>query len=134
MRYPVLLLLKHHKITPLVFAIFTEFLILATLGFLLLLSLEMLLPTFVSARVNLSLYFTFIIFLFVFHHTVSIWLPQTIRPLNHLLSCFLIIWLGFWGSILLILSLLKFPIPAMVIVLFFCGFLGYLFRRTYTAV
>lgn len=134
MRYPILLLLKHHKMTPVAFAIFTEFLILATLGFLLLWSLEILLPTFVSARINLPLYLGGILSLFILHHAISVWLPQKINPLNRPLRWFLIIFLGFLSIILLILSLLKFPIPAIVIILLFCGFLGYLFRRIYSAV
>ena len=134
MRYPLLLLLKHHKMTPVAFAIFTELLILATLGFLLLWSLEMLLPTFVSAHVNFPLYFGGILSLLILHHAISVWLPQKINSLNRSLHWFLIILLGFWNIILLTLSLLKFPIPAIVIILLFCGFLGYLFRRIYSAV
>ncbi len=134
MRYPLLLLLKHHKMTPVAFAIFTEFLILATLGFLLLWSLEILLPTFVSARINLPLYFGGILSLFILHHAISVWLPQKINSLNRPLRWFLIIFLGFLSIILLLLSLLKFPIPAIVIILLFCAFLGYLFRRIFSAV
>ncbi len=120
--------------TPVAFAIFTEFLILATLGFLLLWSLEILLPTFVSARINLPLYFGGILSLFILHHAISVWLPQKINSLNRPLRWFLIIFLGFLSTILLILSLLKFPIPAIVIILLFCAFLGYLFRRIFSAV
>lgn len=86
--------------TPVAFAIFTEFLILATLGFLLLWSLEILLPTFVSARINLPLYLGGILSLFILHHAISVWLPQKINPLNRPLRWFLIIFLGFLSIIL----------------------------------
>lgn len=134
MRYSILLTLKHHKMTPVIFALFTEFLLLATLGFLSLLSLEILLPTFVSSRINLALYFSGITSLFIFHHAVSVWLPQKIQNLNRSLVWLSTILLGLWGTTLLILSLLKFPALAIIIILLFCALLGYLFRKIYSAV
>jgi len=130
MRYPFILILKHHKMTPVIFALFTEFLTLAILGFMALLSLEVLLPTFVSARINLSFYFGIILALFISHHALSVWLALKIHPLNRQLRTFLVVFLGLWGTILIVLSLMKFPIVATIIICLTCALLGYLFRKT----
>ena len=116
--------------TPVFFALFTEFLILAALGFMALLSLETLLPTFVSARINLALTFGGLLSLFVFHHAISVWLSQKVNPSKRPL----IAALGLWSVALTILSLLKFPIPAIMIIISFCVLLGYFFRKTYFVV
>lgn len=134
MRHSILLSLKHHKLTPVFFALLTEFLILATLGFLMLLSLEMLLPTFISAHINLALCFGLILFLFACHHALSIWISQTVQMTSRTFIWFLIILLTLWGMVLLSLSLLKFPLLANIIILLTCAYLGYLFRKIYLSV
>lgn len=134
MKYSLLLFLKHHRMTPVFFALFTEFLILAALGFMALLSLETLLPTFVSARINLALTFGGLLSLFVLHHAISVWLSQKVNPSKRWITRPLIAALGLWSVALTILSLLKFPIPAIMIIISFCVLLGYFFRKTYFVV
>ncbi len=132
MKRPSLLSLKHHRMTPVFFALFTEFLILALLGFITLFSIETLLPTFVSARINLSLIFGGILSLFILHHALSVWLSQSIHPPKRWIIRSLIAILGLWGATLVFLSLLKFPIPAAAIIVSICILLGYLFRKIYS--
>ncbi len=134
MRHSILLSLKYHKFTPIFFALLTEFLILATLGFLMLLSLEMLLPTFISAHINLALCFGFILFLFACHHALSVWISQAIHITSRAFIWFLIILLTVWSIVLLSLSLLKFPLLANIAILLTCTYLGYLFRKIYLSV
>lgn len=134
MRYSFILRLKNHKMTPVFFALFTEFLILVTLGFVALFSIETLLPTFVSARINLALYFGILLALFISHHALSIGLDLKIHTPSLPVRIFLIAFLSLWGIILIALSLLEFPILAIIIILLTCVLLGYLFRKIYSLV
>lgn len=129
MRLSFLPLLKHQRMTPVIFALFTEFLMLATFGFMVLLSLKILLPSFVSARVNLALFFGSILSLFVLHHALSVWLDQEIRSPKRYVVRTCGIFLGLWGITLLVLSLFKFPVLAVVTILLLCSLLAYLFRK-----
>lgn len=134
MRYSAFQLLKHHRYTPIFFALFTEFLILATLGFMFLLSLETLLPTFVSARINLALYCGALLALFIYHYAFAVWSSQKIQAPRGLFLWFLKIFLILWITTLLALSLLEFPLLASIVIFLLCGLLGYLFHKTYPVV
>ncbi len=116
---------------PVIFALFTEFLILSTIGFMMLLSLDILLPTFISTRVNLAVVLGGILSLFVLHHAISIWLDRKIRSSNPLVIRTVRIFCSLWGIMLLLLSLLKFPTLALIMILGITGLLAYLFRKAF---
>lgn len=124
-------LLKHHPKTLVAFALFTEFLMILLGGFMILFSLEILLPTFVSARINLALLLGVILILFLLHHFLSLWLSCPIRIPTRLFFFIPLSLLGLWGCILLALSLMKFPAGAIgTIILFFLA-IGFLLRKTF---
>ncbi len=122
-------ILKHHPLTRVALALLHEFLILALLAFLGLFTLEILLPTFVSARVNLGVCFAIILFLFIFEHGFAHWLSQTFAPLPRFLGWIFVVLFVLFGVALIGLSLLKFPPVAGFILFAFIGAIAYFFRR-----
>ena len=112
------------------FALFTEILLLSLFSFLVLLSVELLLPTFITERVNLALSFGSILILFFVHQWFASWLNIRLNTLSRLMQRLLFGTLALWVSILLLISLLKFHWIA-IIILFSCLYiLAYLFHKT----
>ncbi len=112
-----------------VWALFTELLLIALFGFACLLSIEMLLPTFVSARINLALCFGIILAAFALHTFMSVAQKREVAPLSKISSLVLMMFLGCWGAALIALSLFKFPLVAgILIVLSIIGSLA-IFRK-----
>ena len=109
-------LLKRLPGSAVVWALFTEFFLIALFGFACLLSIEMLLPTFVSARVNLALCFGIILAAFALHTFVSVSQKRETTPLSKVGSLVLMIFLGCWGAALIALSLFKFPLAASILI------------------
>src|SRR3989338_3613101 len=107
------------------YALLLEALIIGYLGFMALFTIEMLLPTFVSARFSLTKFF-FLLFLFSFVLTalgryLDMSFEWKITKKSPLL------WLGFlWTLFILLLSLYKFPpfiIPIIILAFFAIGYL-----------
>lgn len=97
-------------------ALFTEFFLIALFGFACLLSIEMLLPTFVAARINLALCFGIILAAFVLHTFLSLSLKKELPPLPKIAFRLFAILLGVWGIALIALSLIKFPLIAGILI------------------
>lgn len=107
------------------YTLLVEALFIGYLAFAALFTAEMLLPTFITARVDLTKFF-FILFLFSFVLTLlgnilSLSFHWNIHKKNPLL------WIGLlWAVSIFILSLLNFPpfiIPFIIVAFFFIGFL-----------
>lgn len=103
-------ILKRHPNSLVAFALLTEFLILSTFGCIALLTLEAILPTFISAHIPLPLLFGLLLILFMLHHQLGIWLSIKIRTPNRYILWALLTFLCLWSLCILLLSLLKFPI------------------------
>lgn len=99
-----------------VWALFTELFLITLFGFACLLSIEMLLPTFVSARINLALCFGIILAAFALHTFMSVSQKRETAPLSKISSLVLMIFLGCWGVALIALSLFKFPLAAGILI------------------
>lgn len=102
--------------TAVIWALFTELLLISLFAFASLFSIEMLLPTFVSARINLAFCFGIILAAFVLHVFASLSLRIEITPLSKVVSFALMILLGCWGIALIALSLFKFPLAAGILI------------------
>lgn len=112
----IIALRKYLPSQPVVWALSTELLLIALFGFACLLSIEMLLPTFVSARINLALCFSIILVAFALYTFVSLSQKREIAPLSKTASFVLMTLLGCWGAGLIALSLLKFPLAAGILI------------------
>ncbi len=117
--------LKENGVLTVSYALLTEALFVGYIAFIALFTLETLLPTFVTVRLNLTTFF-FILFLFSFVLTLlgrilDLTFDQKIRKNNPL------VWIGlFWTIGILILSLSNFPpllIPFIIIAFLLIGFL-----------
>lgn len=118
-----------HPSVPVILALFTEFLFILLFGFAVLLSIEILLPTFVSARINLALCFGGILTLFMLHQVLLTAFHQNIHtPQRSFFFIFLAL-LGLWGGTLVLLSLIKFPPIIIGCILCLLALLGFLFRK-----
>lgn len=107
---------KHLPSPPVAWALFTEFILIALFGFAALLSIEMLLPTFVSARINLALCFGIILAAFVLHTFLSSQMKRETAQLSKSVFWLLASLFGLWGITLLALSLIKFPLVAGILI------------------
>lgn len=116
---------KKNGILAVCYALLLEFLFIGYLGFAVLFTLEMLLPTFVTARLSLTKFFFFLLsFSFIltfFGSVLDTHFPWNIQR-NHPL-----LWISFlWVLSLLVLSLLDFPplfIPLIIVAFLSIGFL-----------
>ena len=117
--------MKQNGFLAVCYALLLEALIIGYLGFMALFTIEMLLPTFVSARFSLTKFF-FLLFLFSFVLTalgryLDMSFEWKITKKNPLL------WLGLlWTLGILLLSLYKFPpviIPIIILAFFSIGYL-----------
>lgn len=117
--------LKENGVLVVFYAILTEALFIGYLAFIAFFTLEMLLPTFVTVRLDLTTFF-FILFLFSFvlallGRILDLTFDQKIQKKNPL------VWIGFlWTISILILSLSNFPlllIPFIIIAFLLIGFL-----------
>ncbi|PIX90385.1 MAG: hypothetical protein COZ29_00310 [Candidatus Moranbacteria bacterium CG_4_10_14_3_um_filter_45_9] len=120
-----ILYLKKNGVLTISYALLTEALFIGYLAFIALFTLEMLLPTFVTVRLNLTTFF-FILFSFSFvlaflGHILNLTFDQKIQKKNPL------VWIGlFWTIGILILSLPHFPpllIPFIIITFLLIGYL-----------
>lgn len=116
---------KENGFLTVCYALLLEALIIGYLGFIALFTMEMLLPTFVSARFSLTKFF-FFLFLFSFVLTglgryLDMSFKWKINKKNPML------WLGLlWTIGILLLSLYKFPpfiIPIIILAFFLIGYL-----------
>ena len=117
--------MKQNGFLAVCYALLLEALLIGYLGFMALFTIEMLLPTFVSARFSLTKFF-FLLFLFSFVLTalgryLDMSFEWKITKKSPLL------WLGFlWTLFILLLSLYKFPpfiIPIIILAFFAIGYL-----------
>lgn len=117
--------LKENGVLAVFYALLTEALFIGYLAFIALFTLEMLLPTFVTVRLDLTTFF-FILFLFSFvltlvGHILDLTFDQKIQKKNPAL------WIGLLFTVsILILSLSNFPpllIPFIIIAFLLIGFL-----------
>lgn len=117
--------LKENGFLSVIYALLAEALLLGFIGFVALFTIETLLPTFVTARFSLTKFF-FVLFLFSFAlvllgRYLNISFQQKINKKSPLL------WLGLlWTFGILAISLYKFPLPAIPIIIagfFLAGFL-----------
>ncbi|MDD2766481.1 MAG: hypothetical protein PHH40_01790 [Candidatus Moranbacteria bacterium] len=120
-----LLRFKKNGVLAVCYALLLEFLFIGYIGFAGLFTLEMLLPTFVTARLSLTIFFLYLLsgsLLLAFLGSVLdmrfSWNIQKNHPL---------IWIGsLWALALFLLSLIHFPlssIPLIILALFTIGFL-----------
>lgn len=122
---PRLMKLKENGFLRVCYALLLEALFIGYLGFITLFTMEMLLPTFVTARFSLTKFF-FLLFLFSFILTalgryLDMSFAWKINKKNPLL------WIGLlWTLGILLLSLYKFPpfiIPIIILAFFLIGYL-----------
>lgn len=120
-----LIRLRENGILAVSYALLAEALFIGYLAFISLFTLEMLLPTFVTIRLNLTTFF-FILFFFSFvlallGQILDLTFDQKMQKKNPLL------WIGFlWTVSIFILSLTNFPllfIPLIIIAFLLAGFL-----------
>lgn len=122
--------LKENSFLFVFYALLAEALLLGFIGFIALFTIETLLPTFVTARFSLTKFF-FFLFLFSFAlallgHYLNISFPQPINKKSPLL------WLGlFWTLGILAVSLYKFPLPIIPIIILGFFLIGYLFWKIF---
>ncbi|MDO8566205.1 MAG: hypothetical protein Q7S04_03420 [Candidatus Moranbacteria bacterium] len=120
--------LKQNGFLAVCYALLLEGLMIGYLGFMALFTIEMLLPTFVSVRFSLTKFF-FFLFLFSFvltalGHYLDMNFEWKVTKKNPLL------WLGFlWTLGILILSLYKFPLLTIPIIILAFFSIGYLFWK-----
>jgi hypothetical protein len=120
--------LKENGFLTVCYALLLEALIVGYLGFLALFTIEMLLPTFITAHFSLTKFF-FFLFLFSFVQTaLGRYLDISFEwKINKKSPS---VWLGLlWTLFILLLSLYKFP-PLIIPIIIFAFFaIGYLFWK-----
>lgn len=125
---PRLTRLKENGFLTVCYALLLEALMLGYLGFVALFTMEMLLPTFITARLSLTKFF-FFLFLFSFVLTalgryLDMKFEWKINKKNPAL------WLGLlWTIGILLLSLYKFPLFIIPIIILAFFTIGYLFWK-----
>jgi len=125
-----ILYLKKNGVLTISYALLTEALFIGYLAFIALFTLEMLLPTFVTVRLNLTTFF-FILFSFSFvlaflGHILNLTFDQKIQKKNPL------VWIGlFWTIGILILSLSHFPLLLIPFIIITFLLIGYLFWKIF---
>ena len=117
--------MKQNGFLAVCYALLLEALLIGYLGFMALFTIEMLLPTFVSARFSLTKFF-FLLFLFSFVLTaLGRYLDMSFE--SKITKKSPLLWLGFlWTLFILLLSLYKFPpfiIPIIILAFFAIGYL-----------
>lgn len=125
---PRLAKLKENGFLAVCYALLLEGLVIGYLGFMALFTIEMLLPTFVSARFSLTKSFFFLFLLSFVLTALGRYLNMNfkwkITKKNPLL------WLGFlWTLGILLLSLYKFPLFTIPIIILAFFAIGYLFWK-----
>lgn len=121
---------KENGFLSVFYALLLEALFIGYLAFAVLFTIEMLLPTFVTARLSLTKFF-FILFLFSFVLTslgrfLDLSFDWNIRKKNPLL------WIGLlWTISILILSLLNFPPLLIPLIIIAFLLIGYLFWKVF---
>lgn len=123
--------LKENGSLSVVYALLTEALLLGFIGFVVLFTIETLLPTFVTERFSLTKFF-FVLFLLSFilitlGRYLNISFQQSINKKSPLL------WLGLlWTLGILAISLYKFPLPIIPFIIAGFFLFGFLFWKIFS--